>query len=248
MDGADDAPARLTWTPAARARFWAWEHNFPEHYFSGKYGRSLVQVLRRYVRPGQQVLDYACGIGFLSAHLVHAFRVEVWATDEDERAVELTRHRNSGHHHFRAAMTIARLLGQGGRFDRIVAIELIEHLDDAELALFFDRIHRLLTPNGLLFITTPNREHLDRKLVLCPNCNQTFHRWQHVRSVNRDTLAQLAAEHGFHLRESLETSFARRGPLGYLLRRYPGLVPARAVHRPHLVGILARGRSGIPDT
>ncbi|MFC4853578.1 class I SAM-dependent methyltransferase [Actinophytocola glycyrrhizae] len=204
-----------------------------------------MQVLGRYVRSGQSVLDYACGIGFLSAHLLRSFHVDVWATDEGEHAIELTQRRNGGQLRFRTATTVDTLLAQGTRFDRVVAVELVEHLDDDQLELFFDRVSRLLVPSGLLVVTTPNGEQLDRKMILCPNCNQTFHRWQHVRSVSSSTLAQLAAEHGFRLHESRETSFARRGPLGYLLRRHPCLVPARAMHRPHLVGVLARSGSGV---
>lgn len=239
----DTTPTRLEWTPAARQRFWAWERNFPEHYFSGKYGHSLTQTLGRYIRPGHQVLDYACGIGFLSAQLARAFRVEMWATDEDAQAIERTRERTNGMRNFRSATTVGVLLENGNRFDRIVAVELIEHLDDEQLALFFDRVDRLLKPGGLLVVTTPNSERLDRKMVLCPNCNHSFHRWQHVRSIGSATLARLGAEHGFHLAEALETDFARRGPLGYLLRRHPALLPARAGARPHLVGVLERDRA-----
>jgi 2-polyprenyl-3-methyl-5-hydroxy-6-metoxy-1,4-benzoquinol methylase len=241
------APTPLTWTPAARRRFWAWEHNFPEHYFSGKYGRSIVQVLARYVRPGQRVLDYACGAGFLSAHLLRRFRVDVWATDESAQAIDATMARNSAHRRFHSATTVDVLLRQGLRFDRIVAVELVEHLDDDQLRLFFERVGCLLAPAGMLVVTAPNAERLDRKMVLCPNCNRTFHRWQHVRSVTPGSLARLAAQHGFHVRETLEIDFARRGPVGHLLRRYPRLTPVRALPRPHLVGALAPRRSGIPD-
>jgi 2-polyprenyl-3-methyl-5-hydroxy-6-metoxy-1,4-benzoquinol methylase len=234
-----ESPTSLEWTSAARQRFWAWERNFPEHYFSGKYGRALVQSLSRHIRPDHQVLDYGCGIGFLSEHLARAFRVKVWATDEDAHAVELTRNRNGGHRNFRGAATIGVLLEQGTRFDRVVAVELVEHLDDDQLTLFFHRVDRLLKPGGFLVVTTPNSEHLDRKMVLCPNCNHSFHRWQHVRSISTTTLAQLGAEHGFHLHQALETNFALGGPLGYLLRRHPALVPSRPGPRPHLLGVLA---------
>jgi 2-polyprenyl-3-methyl-5-hydroxy-6-metoxy-1,4-benzoquinol methylase len=246
-DSADPtAPIRLEWTPAARHRFWAWERNFPEHYFSRKYGGALVQAMRRYVKEDHCVLDYACGLGFLSLRLTRVCRAEVWATDEAAQAVELTAIRNAGHRHFRSSMTIDVLLDHGVQFDRVIAVELIEHLDDTQLSLFFHRVDRLLKPDGLLIVTTPNNEHLDRKMVLCPNCNHIFHRWQHVRSVSSGTLARLSREHGFRPRSVVETSFSQRGLVGYVLRRHPTLIPSFIAPRPHLFGVLEK-QSGMPD-
>ncbi len=48
-------------------------------------------------------------------------------------------------------------------FDVIVATEIIEHLPDP--FLFLNQAHRLLSPGGLLYITTPNSRGLSSKIL-----------------------------------------------------------------------------------
>lgn len=236
----EPAPVPVNWDSSALRRFWDWERNFPEHYFTNKYGRSILQVLRRYLEPGQRVLDYGCGMGFLVAHLMRELKVNVWATDSNEYSVELTQERNEPHELFGGAVLTHQLPGLRVRFDRVVAVEVLEHLDGGRTATFFRRIVGVLKPDGLLLVTTPNRERLDRNQILCPNCNQMFHRWQHVRSVDRQTLIRLGEEFGFRLLDSIETDFARGGVSGYLSRRHPWADRNRRMARPHLVGVYAR--------
>ena len=46
-------------------------------------------------------------------------------------------------------------------------------------------------------ITTPFCENLDDELIICPNCNSRFHRFQHLRSVNSEQLISRAEAAGF---------------------------------------------------
>lgn len=233
-------PASVNWDSVALRKFWDWERNFPEHYFTNKYGRSIVQFLRRYIKPGQRVLDYGCGTGFLVTRLIQELKVNVWATDSNEHSVTLTRERNETHALFGGAIVTHQLPRLGVTFDRVVAVEVLEHLDVGRLAAFFGGIGGVLKPDGLLLVTTPNRERLDRNQVLCPNCDHIFHRWQHVRSVDRQTLVRLGDEFGFRLLDSIETDFARGGVRGYLSRRHPWADRSRRMARPHLAGVYAR--------
>lgn len=238
FDSADvGSSVPMEWTQESIELFWAWERRFPSHYFSNKYRRPLTQLLRQYVRRDHRVLDYGCGLGFLSELLTRNFRVDVWATDEDLKSVQLTHERNRASRNFRSADTVDVIMSSGLRFDRVIAVELIEHLDDPQLETFYSRASRLLSPNGLLVITTPNEERLDDKQVLCPYCNHSFHRWQHLRSVNKRDLARFGIGHDLRLRTTLETDFSRRGLPGYLLRRLQLPVGRDRTIRPHLVGV-----------
>lgn len=233
-------PSLVDWNPTALQRFWDWERHFPEHYFANKYGSSIIQLLRRYLMRGDRVLDYGCGLGFLSTLLVSKLKVIVWATDSHEYSVSATNERNQSYDLFGGAVTLRQLPQLDISFDCVIAIEVLEHLDEVQTTEFFRRAGKSLVPGGLLLVTTPNREKLDRKQILCPNCNHIFHRWQHVRSVDPRLLFQLGEQFGFTLRESIETDFSRRGLAGYLSRRHGWTGSRHAIRRPHLVGVYVR--------
>lgn len=55
------------------------------------------------------------------------------------------------------------LIEDGGPFDAIVAIEIIEHLENP--FRFVRECSRLLKPGGLLFLTTPNVETISSRLI-----------------------------------------------------------------------------------
>ena len=70
----------MPWTPERVRAFWDYESRFPDRYFSYKAGGALVTRLSPFIQRGQPVLDYACGMGHLTAHLLAAgYRVA--ATD-----------------------------------------------------------------------------------------------------------------------------------------------------------------------
>ncbi len=103
-------------------------------------------------QPGDQILEVGCGGGALLSRLIAHGSGHVVGVDWLRTSVNLARERNSG----------ARLL-QGdacalpfteGRFDKVVAQHLIEHFDDAKQVLTEWR--RVLKPNGVLVIITPN--------------------------------------------------------------------------------------------
>ena len=51
-----------------------------------------------------------------------------------------------------------------GSFDKAVAADLVEHLDDEALAAMLAEARRVLVPGGTLSLYTPNRAHLIERL------------------------------------------------------------------------------------
>ena len=103
---------------------------------------------------GKQVLDAACGSGYGSALLADS-AAHVTGVDVAVDAVEYAR-RHYGSQ--KALFTQADCLGlpfASGRFDLVVAFEIIEHLHDADG--FLGELKRVLSPSGLALISTPNR-------------------------------------------------------------------------------------------
>lgn len=120
----------------------------------------------------------------------------------------------------------------------MLLVELVEHVDDATLANIFDDVKRVLVPDGLVVVTTPNDENLLNETVYCPCCNHTFHRWQHVRSWSAESLSALFRAQGLDMVEVFATDFSispRNGWVQYLLRRLARTIRGRK--QPHLVGV-----------
>lgn len=74
-------------------------------------------------------------------------------------------------------------------FDSVVAGELIEHLEHPEK--FVKEAARVLKPQGILFITTPNKDSLINKLT------KSYHTKVHLHLFNKEELEDMLGRHGF---------------------------------------------------
>lgn len=214
VDDAVDARP-LQWTGDLVRKFWNYQSRFPENYFTSLYGDRIAEVMRRYLPPQATVLDYACGTGALTGHLLLA-GFSVGACDLSPDSVAYVRDVHVGNPLFRGATTIDELLASELKFDAIVLVELIEHVDDVILANVMSDLRKVLAPEGILIVTTPNDENLDLETVYCPCCNHTLHRWQHVRSWSGKTLGACLALHGFEALATVETDFSLSPKVGLI--------------------------------
>ncbi|HZS83299.1 MAG TPA: methyltransferase domain-containing protein [Stellaceae bacterium] len=231
----------MQWTDALAARYWRWQAQFPDQYFTHRFGALIARQLRPWLKGRRSVLDYGCGLGFLEPHLA-ALGMEVSATDISPEAVAAANARNHGIAGFRGAVLLDELLAAERRYDAVISIEVIEHLADEHLDGFLDALRRLLAPGGVAIITTPHEEDLRAAEIYCPACNHVFHRWQHLRSWSGPSLTAALAARGLAVERVFATDFARapwRQPGGAVKRMAKRLL-GRAPAAPHLVCI-ARG-------
>ena len=70
----------------------------------------------------------------------------------------------------------------------------------------------------MLIGTVPNNENLRRHYCICPKCGAMFHRWQHMRSFNIDTLKKLFSEIGFQKGTFFQPDFSPTC-LGFIVMR-----------------------------
>lgn len=106
---------------------------------------------------GKRILDLGCGAGYGTAYLKSHGAKEVVGVDIDRRAT-LGAYRHFGHIEgvFFVQGDARQLLFQSSFFDGIVCMETIEHLPEPEELLAECR--RVLTPHGVLILSTPNKE------------------------------------------------------------------------------------------
>lgn len=123
---------------------------------------SIIEAehLARYVwaaqfARGRRVLDAACGMAYGSRILAEAGASEVVGVDLDPEVIaEVSAAAPPG-----ASFEVADLrqlpFGED-QFDLVVSFETIEHVPDPEVVL--DEFRRVLRPDGLLVLSTPNRD------------------------------------------------------------------------------------------
>jgi SAM-dependent methyltransferase len=110
---------------------------------------------------GKDVLDAACGEGYGSAWLARTAR-SVAGLDIDEPTVRQARERYRAPNVRFEVGSVAAMPFADASFDCVVSFETLEHIAEQEAML--GELRRVLRPDGLLIISTPNRpEYSDRR-------------------------------------------------------------------------------------
>ena len=142
-------------------------------------------VFARHFVAGLDVLDAACGEGYGAALLAGPAR-HVTGVDLSDDAVAHARERyaGAGNLEFRAA-DVSQLPFDDASFDRVISFETIEHLAGQREMLA--EFRRVLRPDGLLILSSPDREVYSGDLG-----TDNPH---HVRELSREELLDLVREH-----------------------------------------------------
>lgn len=112
-------------------------------------------------RPGDRVLDLGCAAGAIT-HFLSGFGCDVVGVDLEERAIAKARSLFPDLRFERA--DVASLPFADASFDKAVAADLVEHLDDRTFAAMLAETRRVLVPGGTLSLYTPNPRHLVERL------------------------------------------------------------------------------------
>jgi 2-polyprenyl-6-hydroxyphenyl methylase / 3-demethylubiquinone-9 3-methyltransferase len=111
---------------------------------------------------GKRALDVGCGAGLLAEPLAR-LGAELTAVDPASELIDAARQHAAGQ-----GLAIDYRVGAvesiEGEFDLITAMEVIEHTADPQQ--FLNHIARLLRPDGLLILSTPNRTQWSRLVTI----------------------------------------------------------------------------------
>jgi SAM-dependent methyltransferase len=141
--------------------------------------------------PGDRVLDLGCAAGSM-AHFLSTFGCVSAGVDDAPAAIEAARQ-----HYPELQFELASstdLPFPAASFDKIVAADFTEHLDEPTLTRTFDECFRVLRPGGTLSIHTPNPRHLIERL-----------------KAHEILLAQNPTHTGLRTREELEDELRKAG-------------------------------------
>lgn len=137
-----------------------------ERYVPGIMGQIRVEHLHRYMfavsrAAGCRVLDIACGEGYGSAALAQTAS-SVVGVDIAQDAIAHASARYTADNLRFVHGSLTSIPAADAAFDLVVCFETLEHVRDQELAI--QEMRRVLRPEGLLIVSTPNRDAKDGAL------------------------------------------------------------------------------------
>jgi len=228
----------IFWTDEKSARFWNYiasnKHNYANS-FSYQVGEAVIDFVESRIPLKGEILDFGCGQGFLLEKLIKK-GISCQGADFSQNSIDMVQNKLKSDPNFKGSHLIISLPSElsEGQFDIIFSIETIEHLLDTDLDRTMKELYRLLRPNGLIVLTTPNDEDLEASKIICPECGCIFHRVQHVRTWTLETLSKSMRGYGFNEVISKEIAFRPRSPFNILMNAYERLKDSK---KPHIIYI-----------
>ena len=118
----------IEWTDEQVKKFWDYESQFPEKYFTHTFGDRILEEVENIYRK-KKCFGLWTGIGLLIPHLLkHEF--EVTGTDFSHDSIEFVNKRFKNEPNFNGAYYIDDIININKKYDVIFCIEMIEHIND----------------------------------------------------------------------------------------------------------------------
>jgi SAM-dependent methyltransferase len=165
---------------------WSYFQNRHPEVFEGATARMdyiLRKISRRKTTAIPRVLNIGAGNGYLEEKATRLGWV-IYSLDPDEGAVN--RLLEKGIRAYRGYMGDMPFADDS--FDFVVASEVLEHLDVQRLHEGLKEVVRVMRGGAWFIGTVPYRENLALNEVVCPRCQEVFHRWGHQRSFDLQTM------------------------------------------------------------
>jgi cyclopropane fatty-acyl-phospholipid synthase-like methyltransferase len=175
----------------------AYFQNYPRH------NRRIAQIIRRIpFKRDDSVCELGCGLGHILIAISNRIATGV-GIDFSEYAVKeagnLAKAQGGGNLTF-LALKIEDLVGRPdfkGRFDKVLMLDISEHLYDDTLLQFFRTTAHILKPHGELYLHTPNSDYLIERMKKKNFILQQFP--SHIAVRNLKEYEKLLKQAGFDL-------------------------------------------------
>ena len=115
-----------------------------------------LEWIRDRLDPSRRAVELGCGTGYMLTYPLRTWGYDVVGVDLDVPSVEYGRAVLAQAGIDPEALQACDLRELPGPIHTVIASEVLEHLDDAELDGMLDLLHERLDPDGQLIVTVPN--------------------------------------------------------------------------------------------
>lgn len=176
----------------------------------------ILSVLDKYISTKKDILDIGCGAGTISMYLASKGN-RVKGVDISPKAIQAAKEsskiNNLSNITFETCNFPIKI--PNGKYDIITCFEVIEHLNDDDMALRM--MNQLLKKNGILIISTPSENAPLYKLGYAKKFDKEV---GHLRRYTLQKLTNLAVNNGFTVVDTKKTEGIIRNFL--FLNQYAG--------------------------
>lgn len=180
----DDKSSKLC--SNGQERIWAhFQNQYPESFDGAKPRMDCIikKISRKKMASVPRVLNIGIGNGYFE-ETTKRLGWNIYSLDPDEMAIkrllEIGVKANKGY--------IERMPFDDESFDFVIASEVLEHLSEYQFHRGIREVFRVTSQGGWFIGTVPYREDLLLNQVVCPKCEEVFHRWGHKKSFDIKTI------------------------------------------------------------
>lgn len=178
------------------------EYTGPYHWYQSRFQlRRYVQAFYLaipYLNKTKTVLDFGCGDGRMTA-LIAPHSKKVVGIDNQERPIAFARlmvnEKNVEFH----SVELESLPKQN--FDVMICFDVIEHIPRRNAAEHLNQLRNLLTSNGVLLITTPNRKEFWGRIFGHKTDEKHYYEYslEELENMLQSAGFKIKEKHGIHL-------------------------------------------------
>lgn len=192
----------VKWDKKKIETFWnhlSLDNTLQDLYFSKQRGKGLIKYIQKYIVFKGHVIDIGCGPGYLMDHLINN-GIACSGADISKDTINKLNSRLANNKLFikaKVSTELTQVPFSSQSTNSIFFLETIEHLLKDDIIKCLKNIYEVLKKDGYLIVTTPYNENLKTSMVICPECECTFHNMQHIGSFNTVSLRNLLESNGF---------------------------------------------------
>jgi SAM-dependent methyltransferase len=153
----------------------------------------LALQIKRRTKKSPKVLNIGIGGGLFEEEAIK-LGLDVYSLDPDSDSIARLEKQREMQGRAKVG-TLQSIPFAEEAFDAVVVSEVLEHLTDTALEKALSEIQRVLLHGGFIIGTVPARENLIEQLVVCPHCNEKFHRWGHLQRFDKARMTTLLSNY-----------------------------------------------------
>lgn len=160
---------------------------YPKNEIHKQTRRAQATALHLNPTPADLILDVGCGEGFVTNHLLKAGLLVGLDASKDPLRIAKQKVRQSNVDFIYADATALPI--KTTSFDKVMILEVLEHLSNEKQKKLCGEIDRILKEKGILIVSVPYKEQI--AYTRCIHCGKPTPLWGHLHSMDEEKVTSL---------------------------------------------------------